>query len=478
MTIFLQQFGRGLRKAEGKSHVTILDFVGHCRSEFNYSDRFRRLISRSSMSVVEEVEKDFPHLPLGCHITLERVAKEYILENVEQMRAWARDFAKKLTAPCVVALHGDLGMGTSEIARTVIQTLRGPDTVVPSPTFTIVQSYDGISHFDLYRVEDATELTDSDLDTIDEYEEDNFAEDSEVSDFADEDLKEPELHELQMDNDFEENDEEELEEEIDIPKDEEVIEEPESNDFIDSINEVEPTISETLTEDRLKYLEDLAGEEKEEEPAEEVENEIVEPEVEDTVMEEPATDEENTEDSEFEEPVVEENEEESQIEEPVEETAEIIEEEDEEAEQNEPTEDVFNSPQWDNEVPTVENVIAETEEEIEEVSEPVEEESNEVVETEIEQTIEEEPEVEDVTEEDVTEQQISQPEVSEAKTEVVSPTPSAQGATAKIQDDIKSVLVYMDQLLENLPEDKIEEFAKSEHFDTYKKLFNELGISN
>lgn len=85
--------------------------------------------------------------------------KEYILENVEQMRAWARDFAKKLTAPCVVALHGDLGMGKSEIARAVIQTLRGADTVVPSPTFTIVQSYDGISHFDLYRIEDTSELT-------------------------------------------------------------------------------------------------------------------------------------------------------------------------------------------------------------------------------------------------------------------------------------------------------------------------------
>ena len=85
--------------------------------------------------------------------------KEYILENVEQMRAWARDFAKKLSAPCVVALHGDLGMGKSEIARAVIQTLRGEDTVVPSPTFTIVQSYDGISHFDLYRIEDTSELT-------------------------------------------------------------------------------------------------------------------------------------------------------------------------------------------------------------------------------------------------------------------------------------------------------------------------------
>lgn len=85
--------------------------------------------------------------------------KEYVLENIEQTRAWAADFARTLSAPCVVALHGDLGMGKSEIARTVIQTLRGADTVVPSPTFTIVQSYDGISHFDLYRVEDVSELT-------------------------------------------------------------------------------------------------------------------------------------------------------------------------------------------------------------------------------------------------------------------------------------------------------------------------------
>src|SRR5574344_2868525 len=86
------------------------------------------------------------------------MSKEQILENVEQMRAWARDFAKTLTAPCVVALYGDLGMGKSEIARAVIQTLRGADTVVPSPTFTLVQNYDGISHFDLYRISDKSEL--------------------------------------------------------------------------------------------------------------------------------------------------------------------------------------------------------------------------------------------------------------------------------------------------------------------------------
>ena len=84
--------------------------------------------------------------------------KVYELKNIDETRAWARDFAKTLRAPCVVALHGDLGMGKSEIARTIIQALRGTDTVVPSPTFTIVQNYDGISHFDLYRIEDKSEL--------------------------------------------------------------------------------------------------------------------------------------------------------------------------------------------------------------------------------------------------------------------------------------------------------------------------------
>ena len=85
--------------------------------------------------------------------------QEFILSDVNQMRAWAAEFAKQLKAPVVVALHGDLGMGKSEIARTVIQSLRGADTVLPSPTFTIVQNYDGISHFDLYRLTDVSELT-------------------------------------------------------------------------------------------------------------------------------------------------------------------------------------------------------------------------------------------------------------------------------------------------------------------------------
>ena len=84
--------------------------------------------------------------------------KTYFLNSLEEMHAFAREFAKTLHAPQTVALHDDLGMGKSEIARVIIKTLRGEDTVVPSPTFTLVQNYDGISHFDLYRIGDVSEL--------------------------------------------------------------------------------------------------------------------------------------------------------------------------------------------------------------------------------------------------------------------------------------------------------------------------------
>jgi hypothetical protein len=45
-----------------------------------------------------------------------------------------------------------------------------------------------------------------------------------------------------------------------------------------------------------------------------------------------------------------------------------------------------------------------------------------------------------------------------------------------LKNELRTVLSYMDQLLESLPEEKIEEFAKSEYFDSYKKLFKELGL--
>jgi hypothetical protein len=45
-----------------------------------------------------------------------------------------------------------------------------------------------------------------------------------------------------------------------------------------------------------------------------------------------------------------------------------------------------------------------------------------------------------------------------------------------IKSELKDLLSYIDQLFESLPEDKIEEFARSKYFDSYKKIFKELKL--
>ena len=62
----------------------------------------------------------------------------------------------------VITLSGDLGAGKTAAARTLIRYLAADDTLeVPSPTFTLAQSYDvpfPLVHADLYRINDASEL--------------------------------------------------------------------------------------------------------------------------------------------------------------------------------------------------------------------------------------------------------------------------------------------------------------------------------
>jgi superfamily II DNA or RNA helicase len=84
LTVFLQQLGRGLRLAEGKDCLTVLDFVGNSRPEYDFENKFRALIGKTTTSVQKEIEDDFPHLPLGCSILLEKKTKETILENIRK----------------------------------------------------------------------------------------------------------------------------------------------------------------------------------------------------------------------------------------------------------------------------------------------------------------------------------------------------------------------------------------------------------
>jgi len=91
LTVFLQQLGRGLRLYEGKDCLTVLDFVGNAKPEYNFENKFRALIGKTNSSVIKEIEHEFPHLPLGCSIILEKIAKKTILNNIKSATRFNRN---------------------------------------------------------------------------------------------------------------------------------------------------------------------------------------------------------------------------------------------------------------------------------------------------------------------------------------------------------------------------------------------------
>ncbi|QOR36819.1 DUF3427 domain-containing protein [Clostridium sp. 'deep sea'] len=108
-TIFIQQLGRGLRISEDKDVLTVLDFVGQANGNYDYNSKIRSIIGKTAHSIKNEVEKDFPTLPKGCYIQLERKAKDYILENLKniyvdknKLRRLIRNYKHQTNLPLTV----------------------------------------------------------------------------------------------------------------------------------------------------------------------------------------------------------------------------------------------------------------------------------------------------------------------------------------------------------------------------------------
>ena len=83
-TVFLQQLGRGLRQSQGKSCLTVLDFIGNANQKFRFDQRYRALTETTRGGVIRQIEDGFPYLPAGCKIQLDRVAQSLILENLRR----------------------------------------------------------------------------------------------------------------------------------------------------------------------------------------------------------------------------------------------------------------------------------------------------------------------------------------------------------------------------------------------------------
>jgi len=83
-TLFLQQLGRGLRKADDKPYCTVLDFVGTHRKEFRFDRRFRALLGGSRRDAEQAVQLGFPFLPAGCNMQLDQKATEIVLRSLRE----------------------------------------------------------------------------------------------------------------------------------------------------------------------------------------------------------------------------------------------------------------------------------------------------------------------------------------------------------------------------------------------------------
>lgn len=91
-TIFMQQLGRGLRRTHNKAVLTVLDFVGYHRREFSFARKFAALTGVHGKQLQKAVQEDFPFLPSGCQIQLDRQAHEIVLENLRSQISprWAQ----------------------------------------------------------------------------------------------------------------------------------------------------------------------------------------------------------------------------------------------------------------------------------------------------------------------------------------------------------------------------------------------------
>ena len=82
LTVFLQQLGRGLRLAENKECLTVLDFIGQANKKYNFEEKFAALLSNTTHSVSREIKEGFVSAPKGCYIQLEKIAAKYVLDNI------------------------------------------------------------------------------------------------------------------------------------------------------------------------------------------------------------------------------------------------------------------------------------------------------------------------------------------------------------------------------------------------------------
>src|SRR4051812_12612859 len=80
--VLTQQMGRGLREPQNKATLPVVDLIGQQHRRFRFDTKLRALLDPRNGRLTEQVEQDFPYLPAGCEIKLDRISRNVILNSL------------------------------------------------------------------------------------------------------------------------------------------------------------------------------------------------------------------------------------------------------------------------------------------------------------------------------------------------------------------------------------------------------------
>ena len=101
-TVFIQQIGRGLRKAAGKDFVTIIDFIGNHKKDYLITKVFSDEIHNKSFlyekkeKIIEQIKNQFSNIPGASYIELDRICQERIIDKIEKINFNSRNILKEM----------------------------------------------------------------------------------------------------------------------------------------------------------------------------------------------------------------------------------------------------------------------------------------------------------------------------------------------------------------------------------------------
>ena len=101
-TIFIQQIGRGLRKAKNKDFVTIIDFIGNHKKDYLLINYFSSEVDNKDTlftkkeKIINKIKNQFSNIPKSCYVELDRICQNRIIEKIEKINFSSKNILKEM----------------------------------------------------------------------------------------------------------------------------------------------------------------------------------------------------------------------------------------------------------------------------------------------------------------------------------------------------------------------------------------------